>query len=120
MERKSIPENSGAFGEAFEHFIGMELRAYLSYARKLENLSYWRSVNRQEVDYLIGKEVAIEVKATKKISKRHLKGLTALQEEKIFKKYFLISQDPLLQENNNIHCLPWQEFLERLWDGEIL
>lgn len=119
VERKSIPENTEVFGDAFEHFLGMELRAYLSYTRKLEGLSYWRSVNRQEVDYLIGQKVAIEVKATKKFSKRYLRGLMALQEEGIFEKYFFVSRDPLPQHYHNVRCLPWQEFLKRLWGNEI-
>ncbi|MBI4211167.1 MAG: ATP-binding protein [Deltaproteobacteria bacterium] len=117
---KQLDRHSNLYGNAFEHFIGMELRAYLSYTRKHEDLKFWRSVNDQEVDYVIGDEVAIEVKSTAKIAPRHLSGLRALAEERAFKKYFLISHDALPSKQGEILCLPWEQFLERLWADDIL
>ena len=77
-------------------------------------------MSRQEVDLTIGDEVAVELKSTRKVSNKHLRNLKALQEEKIFKKFFLVSLDPLNALQNNIHCLHWSEFLRRLWNGEII
>lgn len=119
-ETKDLNFHSNLFGKSFEHWIVQEMRAYLHYKRLFLKMGYWKSVNRQEVDLTVGKEIAIEIKSTKKVSSKHLRNLKALQEEKVFKKFFLIScdSDNTLQEN--IHCLHWSEFLSRLWEDQIL
>lgn len=115
-----IPVQSDLYGNAFEHFIALELRAYLSYRRKHLPLSYWQAHNGQEVDFIIGDDIAIEVNATTHVQDKHLKGIKALEEEKICKKYFLVSQDNLKRRVNNIEIIPWQVFLERLWADDII
>jgi predicted AAA+ superfamily ATPase len=117
---RMLNRHSDDYGQAFEQFILMEIRAYLSYARTLQEMTFWRSVNGQEVDCVIGKDVAIEIKAAQKVTPRLLKGLETLSEEKIIKKYYLVSHDPLPQLKNKVHCLPWQVFLQKLWAGEIV
>lgn len=115
-----LDRHSDLYGSAFEHFIGMELRACLGYSRSADEMQFWRSVNKQEVDYVIGDHTAIEVKSTRKISAKHLVGLKALQEEKICKNYYLVSQDEISVNKEGIHCLPWPVFLRELWDGKII
>ncbi len=51
---ETLDRNSNLYGKSFEQFICMELRAYLSYRRKKLPLTYWRSKNGHEVDFLIG------------------------------------------------------------------
>ncbi len=55
---RSIERNSNFYGKSFEQFIWMELRAWLSYTRREEELSFWRTRHGYEVDFLIGSEVA--------------------------------------------------------------
>lgn len=116
---KSLDRNSTLYGTSFEQFIGMELRAFLSYSRSQEELTFWRSINGQEVDYLIGDEIAIEVKATRRVNPSHLKGLQALAEEGVFKRFFLVSQDEIGMKKGLIDCLHWKVFLDRLWNKEF-
>ena len=115
----SIPENTDLFGQAFEHFIAMELRAYLSYSRKKLPLCFWRTSAGHEVDFLIGNQIAIEVKSTRKVANKHLKGLRYLMEENKVEKYYLISFDPIALKTDAIHVLPWKKFLNDLWSGNI-
>lgn len=117
---QAIPEQTDLFGQTFEHFIAMELRAYISYFRKKLPLCFWRTPDGQEVDFVIGDRVAIEVKAAKKISSKHLKGLRYLMEEKKIDNYYMISQDSIALKEEGIYILPWDNFLKRLWDGEII
>lgn len=117
---ESLDRNSDLYGRSFEHFIAMELRAYLSYAGSKNALSYWRSVHDQEVDFVLGDKVAIEVKSSRQISDKHFNGLKALQEEKIVRSFYLITQDPLPAKRYGIHCLPWTLFLKKLWAGELM
>jgi predicted AAA+ superfamily ATPase len=115
-----LDRNSNLYGASFEQFIGMEIRAFLDYRRKKDDLRYWRSTHGEEVDYLIGDRVAIEVKATKKVTPRDLRGLVALSEEAILGKYYLVTQDPIMKKQGDILCIPWRDFLKRLWDGEVI
>ncbi len=122
-KRGPIILGSETFGYAFEHFIINEVRTYLSYHgydKQIVGPFYWRTVDKYEVDCLISNEVAIEIKASKSIKSHHLGGLIALQEEKIFKKYFIISQESNERvTETGIYILPWQIFLKRLWNKEI-
>ncbi|MES2141423.1 MAG: ATP-binding protein [Pseudomonadota bacterium] len=117
---QAIPEQTDLFGQAFEHFIAMELRAYISYFRKKLPLHFWRTLEGYEVDFILDDRVAIEVKATRKISAKCLKGLNYLMEENKLEKYYLISQDPIALKQGGIYILPWENFIKRLWNGEII
>jgi predicted AAA+ superfamily ATPase len=116
----SVPLNTDLFGQLFEHFIALELRAYLSYRRIRKIFSYWQSINGQKVDFIIGDDIAIEVKSSNNIQQKHLNGLKALSEEAIFTKYILISQDKINRNQDKILILYWEDFLKRLWNDEIV
>ncbi len=117
---KSIEPHSDQYGQAFEHFIAMELRAYLSYLRIDEKLSYWQAHHGQEVDFIIGDDIAIEVKSTDNPSSKHMKGLRALAEENICKKYYLVCQCTTNKIIDNIHMIHWNDFLEKLWSNKLI
>jgi predicted AAA+ superfamily ATPase len=117
---EALDRNSNLYGKSFEQFIGMELRAYLSYTRKRLPLHYWRSKNGHEVDFLIGETTAIEVKSSRKISRNDLKGLKYLREEGIFRNFILVSQDPLSSRQDEILAIPWQRFLSDLWEDRFI
>lgn len=114
-----IVKNTREYGEAFEHFIALELRAYISYMRCRLKLSYWRTKHGYEVDFIVGDEVAIEVKATDRVQDKHLKTLLALEEEQICNAYYLVSFDRVNRKKGNIQIIYWQDFLEKLWLGDI-
>jgi len=117
---QTLDRNSNLYGKSFEQFIAMEIRAYLSYKRKKLKCSYWRSVHGHEVDFLIGRETAVEVKASQKITARDFKGLKALEEEKVFKNYILVSQDPINTKDKSFYALYWENFLKNLWDDRFV
>ncbi len=108
------------WGKIFEQFIGMELKAYLNYKTKRKTLTFWRSENKQEVDFLIGEDIAIEVKSSYRISKKHLGGLRAIREENVFKKFYLISEDAIERIEDDIQIMHWEKFLKKLWRNEII
>jgi len=117
---KTLDRNSNLYGKSFEQFIGMEIRAYLNYRRKGAELSYWRSTHGYEVDFLIGQEIAVEVKASQRITKRDFKGLKALKEEGVFTKYILVSQDPINTNDGDVATAYWETFLDDLWADRIV
>ena len=119
--KKSLNRTSDDFGQAFEHWIAMELRAFMSYQRIKETLCYWRTTNKIEVDFIIGNEVGIEVKATTRVTDKHLKGLRILSEEGILKQLFVVSFDEVERETREgIRVVHWKTFIRELWEGKIV
>lgn len=117
---RTLDRNSDLYGKSFEQFIGGEIRAWLSYNRIKQPLYYWRSAHGDEVDFLIGEDIAVEVKASARISWRDFKGLDRLAEEGVFKHYLLVSQDQTELRDGARHALPWQVFLDGLWERKWL
>lgn len=116
---ETLDRNSDLYGRSFEQWIAMELRAALSYQRARQELTYWRSTHQQEVDFLIGDEIAIEVKASPRVHDRDGKGLLAIKEEGIVKRFYLVSQDPQEMAKDDVQRLHWRTFLSRLWSGNL-
>ena len=102
-------------GDAIEHFVFHELKTYIDTRHPGWDLHYWRSTSQFEVDFILGDHTAIEVKATRSVSSRDLRGLKALSEENMMKHLVLVCQEPAPRKIGPILVLPWREFLERLW-----
>ena len=117
---QNINKNSSEFGTAFENFIAMELRSYISYRRIKKKLTYWRTRTGYEVDFLIGTIAAIEVKSAEKITDKHLKGIRALAEEGIVETFYVVSFDETdRQTEDGIRLLHWRTFLSELWADSL-
>jgi len=115
-----LNRDSAEFGKSFEHFIAMELRCYLSYNRIKRELCFWRTTGGVEVDFIIGDDMAVEVKATTRVTDKQLKGLRALKDEGLIRSYFIVSFDELDRETGDgIRILYWESFLKKLWGGSI-
>jgi len=116
--RKELIENSDDFSSALETYMFHELKAYSEYVSN-DPISYWRTTTGFEVDFLIGKHTAIEIKSTRSANARHLKGLLALKEEEAFKRYLLVTLDPRERTLQGCNLLSVEKFLDLLWDGEF-
>ena len=116
-------ETMAEYGTLFETFIALELAAYIDYSGLHDTeLTYYRtSDGKREVDFILGNEAAIEVKNAKTVTDRHLANLRELKKEGIFSKYIVVSREesPRMLEDG-ILILPWKDFLERLWNGDII
>jgi len=112
--RGEVKERSAAYGECFEHWLILETRARLSYRRRNLPLQYWRTKNGFEVDLVVGREAAVEIKATEHVRPADLRGLRALAEEGIVKQFMLVSNDPVTRTVDGIRLLHWSDFLRAL------
>ncbi len=117
--RGEVFAKSELFGKAFEHFILLEIRAYLSYRGQDDVLQYWRSTSGYEVDCVVGNKLAIECKASDLVSERDLKGLKALAEEGLVEKFAIVSLDPTPRSIDGIQVYPWAHFLRDLWSDRL-
>lgn len=120
--RGEVRPGSELFGRAFEHFIYLEVSAHSSYSGLFYPITYWRTTSGFEVDFILGNgDAAIEVKSTSRIQDRHLKGIRAFKEEFDVARCLVVSQDSSPRmTTDGILILPWQDFLERLWNGAIV
>ena len=96
----------------------MELKNWIDCTRPRSKLTFWRSTSNMEVDFCVDEELAIEVKASSNISDKHLKGLKALREENIFKRYIVVFQEEHPRLIDGIEILPWKYFFAKLWEGK--
>lgn len=119
--RGEIMAGSELFGKTFEHFILLEVRAFLSYTRKNIKMCYWRSTSRFEVDLILDNQWGIEIKSAARVQNKHLKGIRALMEEGNIQNFAIVSCDRYERKTqDNITILPWQLFLEKLWNGDFI
>jgi predicted AAA+ superfamily ATPase len=121
LHRQSLAAGSPEFGANFEHFLFMELRAYLGYAGRENALSWWRTTSGAEVDFILGdNEIALEVKSSERITSDHLKGLRSHREEFKPRRSLLVSRVARARKTEDgIEILPWKEFLKALWAGDV-
>lgn len=113
-----LNQHSAEFGQALEAYMAHELSTYSDY-KGLAPLTFWRTTNGLEVDFILNGEIAIEVKASANISKRHLDGLLALREEKGIKQFILVCCEKSPRIVEEISILPIDNFLAALWSGEF-
>ncbi len=106
------------FGVFFEHFVFLELRAFLDYFEPRSEIGLWRTQKGEfEVDFVVGRRWGIEVKAAGRVTPRHLDGLRKLREEGIVAKLVVVSCEPHCRhlEEENIRIYPWRNFISELW-----
>jgi len=121
MKRGEILPGSELYGPALEHQIFLELRAYLDYQRRDDELTFWRTHSGYEVDFVIGEEIAIEVKASKRVGPGDVKGLLAFEEEAKLRKKIIVSNEPRERmTDEGVMVLPVQTFLKRLWEERLI
>ena len=117
---KGVQEGTKEFGDFFEHFIYLELRAWIDYCRTTCTLHYWRSTSAFEVNFILDQKIAIEVKSTSQPSQKHFRGLNALAEESFCTKLILLCRAQEMRLEGQIIIYPWERFLTDLWNGKIL
>jgi predicted AAA+ superfamily ATPase len=102
----------------------MELIAYRGINDFDFDIRYWRTKSQKEIDFILGDaEVAIEVKLNDNFKSSDLAFATFCEEYK--PKHCIvvtICQRPrkIKAQGMDVLVLPWQEFLTRLWEREII
>lgn len=108
-----LVKQSSAYGEAFEHFFFLELRAANSYQRKDFSISHYQTNSGGEIDFVLHKSkkvIAVEVKSASKIDLSEVKKLSSVAAAIKPDKIFYVSNDTVRSKVGDVHCLPWREF----------
>ena len=120
--RGRVEPGSMLFGKAFEAWIHHELVAWREYTDAPTELSYWRLTTGAEVDFILGDmELAIEAKATARVTSDHLRWLRKLAEDhpEVCARWIVCLEDQARVTDDGILILPAAEFARRLWSGEL-
>ncbi|MEW6219959.1 MAG: DUF4143 domain-containing protein [Thermodesulfobacteriota bacterium] len=117
--RRSLAPRTELFGKALEHLVFTELRSYLAYTRDQRPLTFWRDRAGHEIDFIVGDDVAIEVKAAELVTDKHLKALRLDAMKKAFRRRIVVSLDMAPRAIDQVEILPCADFLRRLWAGDF-
>ena len=117
--RRELVRGTPEYGHAFESWILHEITSYIDAIRRDAEIAYWRTRTNLEVDFVVNGEVAIEVKTTRNATKDDLKGLRAIGDEGTFRHRILVTDEPRPREVDGMSILPWREFINRLWAGNL-
>ena len=122
ITRRHIAEERGEqFGKAFEHFVLMEVLAHRAYQELDYDVNFWRTKSGMEVDFVLGKgEVVIEVKGASRVDNAGLRALKAFTQEHHPRKALVVCNERYPRVHEDMHILPWRDFLTRLWNGTII
>ena len=120
MGRHSLKRGTDDYGHAFEHLVMQEIIAYKGYNDKKDDICYWRTYDKKEVDVIIGDaKVAIEIKSSEQVKTRHKAGLRAFKEEHPECRLILVSLEPVTRKVEDIELIYVLDFFKMLWTGEI-
>ncbi len=111
------------YGKAFENWVFHELAAHNAYSESFAHLSYWRLASGIEVDFVVDDmRLAIEAKATARVTADHLKGLRALAEDhpQVTRRVIVCLEPKSRITEDGIEVLTTREFCDQLAAGRLL
>ena len=121
--RGTLQPGSELYGKAFENWVFHELTAYNAYTEAYATFSYWRLASGIEVDFIVNHmEVALEAKATRKVTSDHLKGLRHLVQDhpRVRHRVVVCLEPKTRRTEDGILIVPAAEFCHRLAAGEFV
>ena len=114
-----VTDASADFGEFFEHYVLLELRAWIDYRQPRTPLAWWRSRSGYEVDFILDDRVAIEAKSTRHVQQKHLRSLRALAEERLVERSIVVCREDRPRIEDGIEIWPLEFFLAALWEDGL-
>jgi predicted AAA+ superfamily ATPase len=120
--RGPLQPGSELYGKAFENWVFHELSAYNAYSEAFAHLSYWRLASGIEVDFVVNDvRVAIEAKATAKVTADHLRGLRNLVQDhpRVGQRLVVCLEPKSRRTEDGILILPARELCAVLQAGDL-
>ena len=113
-----LREGTYAFGEAFEHFLIVEIMRLASYARNDWSFSYLKASGEAEIDLVIERpgmpKALVEISSGDRINDRDTGALDRFIPDFAPAEAFCLSRDPHEKKIGPVWCLPWRAGIERL------
>lgn len=113
---------SYAFGNAFEHWLILEVIRLNDYLERDYTLSYLRTKDDLEIDLIIQRpglpEILVEIKSTERVDLDDLRHLRAVAPEFPEAEKIVLCREPMARKVDDILILPWQEGLQAIFARE--
>jgi len=128
LMRRSFEEAVGAeAGRSLEHYIYLELVAYIGLNHLDHKISYWRTSSGIEVDFIVHERIDMpipfEIKISSNLHKTELKGMLAFMREHSVRKGYIVCMESRTRKVQLGDCeiiiYPLVEFLEDLWEKKL-
>jgi len=117
--RSPLLPRTNAFGDVFEHFIILEIIRLNSYTRKKFNLFFIEISEGGEIDLILEKGkreyILIEIISKDAVSEKDLKHLKAIKNDFPGSKKYLLSQDRINRDEDDIHIRNWTDGLKEIF-----
>ncbi len=112
---------SYAYGNAFEHFLILEIIRLAEYSGKDWTCSYLRTKDGAEIDLILDRpglpRALVEIKSKERISTEDTAPLDRLARDIRRSEAFCLSRDPHRKRIGSVSCLPWRVGLKELGLG---
>ncbi len=119
--RLSVPlmPQTAAYGEAFEHFILLEITRLGSYFQPDYRFSFIRTTSDVEVDLVVerpGKPLlCIEIKSAEAVDEVALRPFIKITKEIPDCEAIVLSQDRFMKKLDHVTCYPWKQGIEEIF-----
>lgn len=115
---QKITPSTYDYGNAFEHFIILEIMRISSYRRKSFEFYYLRTKEGAEIDLIIERPgsptVIVEIKSSTHVDDIDVGKLSRFIEDFPACEALILSNEPIARRVNGIEILPWKEGIERI------
>ena len=112
-----MKESTAAYGEAFEHFIILEIIKLSSYFHEDYRFSYIKTKDDAEIDLVVERQgkpyLFIEIKSSKAVDEAQLKNLINLSKDFGDCVPVRQSRDSLKRKISGVELYPWQEGIKK-------
>jgi uncharacterized protein len=123
VRRGYVAPGTESFGKAFENWVFHELSVHARRGSRPYEIAYWRLSSGIEVDFVLGDaETAIEVKGKDRIHGRDTRNLEEFRKEHpSVKRRIVVCTEPRARvTDSGVHILPYGDFVNALWNGELI
>lgn len=114
-----LVKSTGAYGDAFEHFVICEFYRLNEYTRSDFRVSYFQTSAGGEIDLVLSRVghpvVLVEIKSADHIDNTEVKKIAEYKKEIPKSLAYYLSQDKHSYTIEGVECLYWQEGLRKIF-----
>jgi predicted AAA+ superfamily ATPase len=115
---QTLTPSTCGYGNAFEHFIILEIYRLASYSNKSWRFSYLRSSNQAEIDLIIERPgmptALVEIKSSRQVDSSTINLLAKFKKDFSNSEAIVLCQESQARISDGVEILPWLEGLIRL------
>ena len=116
----SLNPSTSYYGDVFEHFIVINIKAMCSYKMRDARVSYYQDENGIEIDIVIERPgltlLFIEIKSSTQATEEMTKNSRLVQKHFKDAEFEVWTRDPIAKRFGTTLCLNWKDGLTKLFN----